>query len=124
MKKFFYVALLALVMGSFFSCAPGTDGKKPEIDETNGTINGVPYPNETAACWKITFTISASAAGHTETDTEDEYMWGTMFEAYKYAATAAYEGSGSVMGVATKITYVVLPIADRTESTCYESYGN
>lgn len=91
MKKFFYIALMALTVGMFASCSGSagsssmySDGKKPEIDYEKGTINGKTYDNETYACWKVT--VKSSSMGFSYS--EDVYMWGT-----EWLLVAAYEES-------------------------------
>ena len=80
MKKFLYVAVMALTMGFFASCSGSSSaytkgGPEPTIDTEAGTVNGKVYDNQTAKCWKITesYTYMGFRAS------EDVWMWGTEF---------------------------------------------
>ena len=89
MKKFFQVALMALTVAFMASCKGESgsssyyaNGKEPQIDFNEGTVNGKKYDTEKETCWKYTIKtttlgISASAS---------EYTWGT-----EWAMVAACE---------------------------------
>lgn len=88
MKKFFYVALMALTVGFFASCGNnngmGTSdfykgGKEVEINYNEGTVNGTKYNNTDDKCWKVTATQKLIV-----TVTVDEYVWGTEFDAVAF----------------------------------------
>ncbi len=58
MKKFLYLAIMALTVGFFASCSAGgnssdyyKNGKKPQIDVKKATVNGKKYDNKTEKCW-------------------------------------------------------------------------
>ena len=81
MKKFFYVAVIALT-AVFASCSGGNgsdyykDGKEPQVDTDKHTVNGKAYDAEKEKCWLVTtkttvLGVSASA---------DTYTWGTEFD--------------------------------------------
>ncbi len=85
MKKFFYVAVMAIAV-VFASCASGNgsserykNGKTPVIDNDKCTVNGIAYDNNTAKCWEVSMTITASAMGISSSETTKSYVWGTEF---------------------------------------------
>ena len=120
MKKFFYVALMALTVGFFASCGNNNgmgssdfykDGKQVDINYNEGTINGTKYDTQNEQCWKVTATQKLIV-----TVTVDEYIWGPEFEAvafgeglmwtyaqtgikasYKYAPAPAFKDSESCL---------------------------
>ena len=93
MKKFLYVAIMALTMGLLASCSGSSSkytqgGPEPSIDTEKSTVNGVSYDNKTEKCWKVTTHVSASVMGVTATSDEVTYDWCTEFElvaTYEYA---------------------------------------
>ena len=80
MKKFFYLAVVALAT-VFASCSGNgssdyyKNGKEPEIDFDKATVNGVKYDNETEKCW--VYTIETTTLGIKAS--ADTYTWGTEF---------------------------------------------
>lgn len=84
MKKFFYVALMALAV-ALTSCGVGVGqgnsdyykgGKEPQIDFDKATVNGIAYNNTDKHCYK--FTVKTTTLGITVG--ADDYMWGTEFD--------------------------------------------
>ena len=116
MKKFFYLAVIALAT-VFASCSGNgssdyyKNGKEPEIDFDKATVNGVKYDAETEKCWvytieTVTLGIKASA---------DTYTWGTEF-----ALVAANEETmylAAKTGVKAKYSYREAP-AYKTSDEC------
>lgn len=84
MKKFFYVAFMALTMGLFASCnSNGPDigfkyaeDQNPVVDYQKGTVNGKEYDMETNKCWEITFSVKYPVVG---VQTTTSYSWCTEF---------------------------------------------
>lgn len=113
MKKFIYVAFMALTMAFMTGCksdggssAYQAGGPQPSINYENGTVNGKTYDNETEKCWKVTL----SASVNKETSKETLYAWATEFEVvaemeYMMWRIAQTQGaSGSYTYSATKDT--------------------
>jgi len=82
MKKLLYVAIMALTVGLMASCAGKSgssdyykNGKTPDINVNENTVNGVKYDNTNEKCWK--FTINTTTMGITVG--ADEYTWATEF---------------------------------------------
>ena len=125
MKKFFYVALLALTVGFMTGCTsiiannPYKAGDpEPTIDYNAGTINGKSYDNTTAKCWvEITKT---TAYGYT--DTEETYIWYTEFEMEASYQMLLWEMAqvGGVAGVSASYSYSAAPQYKDSES-CLEN---
>lgn len=83
MKKFIYVAVMALVTVAFTACKSGyngseyyKDGKEVVVDYDKCTINGVKYDDQTEKCWM--WTLKEKSSGTTLSF--DYYVWCTQFE--------------------------------------------
>jgi len=82
MKKFLYVALVALTMGFMTSCQSGGStsytkgGPMPSINFEAGTVNGKTYDTKTDKCWKV----DISASSKEQSASETKYYWGSEFE--------------------------------------------
>ena len=84
MKKFMYVALMALTLGFMASCSGGSsassdkyaDGKEPSIDWNKGTVNGDSFDNTTEKCWKMHFTTTVNGYS----SSYDQWVFGTEFQ--------------------------------------------
>ena len=108
MKKFMYVAVMALTLGMFTGCLPKTSvGHEPEIDDTNATIDGVHYDNEEYACWQFDWEWTETTTGEEpEHEIGQEFYWTTEFEMQKIKALFDYSHnvSASGYGVSSSIT--------------------
>lgn len=125
MKKFFYVALMALTVGLMAGCSAKSgssdyykDGKEPQIDFNEGTVNGVKYDTKTETCWK--FTVKTTTLGITASATE--YTWGTEWSVYAACEETMYFVAQA--GV-SKASYSVIeaPLYDDSES-CLDNNDN
>ena len=110
MKKFIYVAIMAVVMGMFVGCksnANGSDyyqdGKVVVVDEAKGTVNGVKYDNTTEKCWMWTLTEKAQG---TEIKL-DYYVWATEFQLVASCEMEMFECSRS--GRVASYAYIQWP---------------
>ena len=125
MKKFFYVALMALTVGLMSSCggAQGSsdfykDGKEPEINYNDGTVNGVKYNDTDNKCWK--YSITTTVAGFSAT--ADTYIWGTEFAIVSACEMAMYVAHETPL---TKAKYTFAPVVGvDTEEACEELEEN
>ncbi|MCR5533156.1 MAG: hypothetical protein K6F10_04670 [Paludibacteraceae bacterium] len=91
MKKYFYVAIMALTLGMFAGCTGVSAPKEPVIDEEAGTVNGVKYDNETYKCWLVETESTSSCTGETPEQSSDKYLWWmTEFDAQSYKAEFEY----------------------------------
>jgi len=124
MKKFLYVAVMALVLGNFIGCTPRTSiGKEPELDEANSKLDGKYYDNTVYKCWKFTWEYTEKENGVvTNEDSGVDYEWLTELLAQYQKATflythnvsaSAYGQSASVKGTCT------LEESPKAESDCY-----
>ncbi|MBO4689303.1 MAG: hypothetical protein J5621_00345 [Paludibacteraceae bacterium] len=124
MKKFFYVALMALTV-AFTSCggkAGSSDfynnGKEPEINYEEATVNGVKYNDTDNKCWK--YTITTTVAGFS--GTADTYVWGTEFAIVAACEWAMYTAHEVPL---TKAKYSFAPaLGADTEEACEELEEN
>ena len=124
MKKFLYLALMAVVLGSFVGCKPRVSvGEEPKLDEDKSTVNGKVYDNTEYKCWKFTWETTEKATGETtEHDNGVEYWWTTELmaqyekEVWLYSnnvSASGYGASASITGTCT------LELSPRDESSCY-----
>lgn len=125
MKKFFYVALMAIAV-AFTSCGLGVgngsseqykNGKEPEIDLNNNSVNGIVYDNETEHCYK--FTVKTTTLGISAS--ADSYTWGTEFEVVFACEESMYIVAQTGISKAS-YKYVIVPGAD--EDKCDELASN
>lgn len=127
MKKYFYVAIMALTLGMFVGCTGTSIGQAPDCDDQAGTINGKPYNNTDYACWEIT----ADAVMTCNTGDEDgdevhlHYLdWCTEYEAQKTKAEFDFENNWSSYvygyGCSSKGSCTIKK-TDHTQDECYSS---
>lgn len=111
MKKFLYLAIMALTVGFFASCSAGAngsdyykDGKEPQIDFNNATVNGKKYDNQKEKCW--CWTMKQTVMGITTSS--EEYLWGTEFDLVAACETAmyAYAQANTVINAKASYTYI------------------
>ena len=111
MKKFLYLAIMALTVGFFASCSAGSngsdyykDGKEPQIDFNNATVNGKKYDNQKEKCW--CWTMKQTVMGITTSS--EEYLWGTEFDLVAACETAmyAYAQANTVINAKASYTYI------------------
>lgn len=116
MKKLLYLAVMALTIGFFASCAAGGSGNykegdpAPSIDFEKGTVNGIQYNDEDEYCWHVA--VTSKFAG-TKTTT-DYYEWDTEFgvhATYEYAAWLAAQ-------TGIKYTYVAGVVSANDSEDC------
>lgn len=98
MKKFLYVALLAIVTFAFSACKSGingsdyySDGRQVKIDYEKCTVNGVKYDDTKDKCWMWTLTEKTGGA-KVELN---YYVWCTEFELVASCENEMYECSRS-----------------------------
>ena len=122
MKKILYVAIMALTVGLFASCAAGGSGnykegdEAPSIDYDKGTVNGIAYNNEDEYCWHV---VATTKAGSTKVKT-DYYEWDTEFgvhATYEYAAWLSAQTGISY-------TYVAAITGDKDYDSCKSHNDN
>lgn len=118
MKKFIYVAIMALVMGMFAGCKSGINGseyysagKTLDINEEKGTVNGYKYDNTVEKCWM--WTLKEVTNGTTLTF--DYYVWCTEFFLVAECESEMYECSRT--GIVASYAYIETP-ARKTENDC------
>ena len=112
MKKFFYLAVIALAT-VFASCAgEGSSdyykNHKLNIDWDKCEVNGHKYDNETEKCWKVTTTATVMGV----TATADSYAWSTEFVLVAAEETAM---ASTVVGK-SKYSYVEAPAYKDSDS--------
>ena len=122
MKKYFYVAIMALTLGMFASCTGvRTAYKEPVIDEEAGTVNGVKYDKETYLCWEFTWEYTETCTGEgTESDHGVDYYWMTEFDAqsmkaewdYVHNLDARYMGVGCTWKGSSSLTRTNHDVSD------------
>lgn len=117
MKKFIYVAILA-VMVVFAGCKSGANGSdyykggnKVLIDAETGKVNGVKYDNTEPKCWMWTLTEKSQGT----TITFDYYVWATEFELVASCETVLYETARN--GGTASYAYIHIP-GRKTEYDC------
>lgn len=120
MKKFLYLAIMALTVGFFASCSAGgnssdyyKNGKEPQIDYDKATVNGKKYDNETWKCWCWTMTTTVLG----ETTSAEEYLWGTEFDlvAVCEAEMYAFSLANKILDAKASYTYIQTPDQDPEE---------
>ncbi len=118
MKKLLYVAMMALTVGLMASCAGKSggsdyykDGKTPDINVNESTVNGVKYDNTNEKCWK--YTVNTTTMGITVG--VDEYTWGTEFVMIAACEEAMYLVAQSGVSKAT-YSYVEAPAYKDSEA--------
>lgn len=121
MKKFLYLAIMALTVGFFASCSAGAnssdyykDGKEPQIDFDKYTVNGKAYDNKTEKCWK--WTMKATVMGITTST--DEYLWGTEFTLVSACEYAMYTYAQANAVVNSKASYTYIQTSDLDSEEC------
>ena len=132
MKKFLVMAILALSM-VLASCTGVTGYNAVEIDETNATINGKHYDNVVEKCWKVntwvrtTYTGAYADPEDNSYEEEEYYEWGTEFDIRKTWEQWKSAANGSISTIyvsgKTEGDFTMVEVTDRTDDTCYESYG-
>jgi len=117
MKKFMYVAIMALMV-VFAGCKSGyngsdyyIDGRQVVIDYEKGTVNGVKYDDTNECCWMWTLT---EKTGGVKVEAF-YYVWGTEFEIVAVCETHMYECSRS--GRVAEYAYIKAT-AEKTEDEC------
>ncbi|MBO5618541.1 MAG: hypothetical protein J5902_00990 [Paludibacteraceae bacterium] len=124
MKKFLYLAMMALTLGFFAGCTGASVGKQPVIDENAGTVNGKAYDTETYKCWEFTWEYTEKATGEADAhESGVDYFWMTEFEIQKYKAEwdYAHNASASAYGVKYSISgESSLKETDKDVSECYD----
>ena len=109
MKKFLYVALMAVAV-FMASCNQGGSNyyktHKLVVDDEAGTINGVKYDQTTEKCWKVTMTETYMGVSASDT----EHMWGSEFTVVLGCETAMAAVAELGVGSAT-YSYSVEPSA-------------
>ena len=110
MKKFIYVAIMAVVTLAFSACKSNfngsdyyQDGKTVVIDYNKGTVNGVKYDTTTEKCWM--WTLEEKTTGVAVKF--DYYVWATEFELVAMCETEMYECSRS--GRIASYAYIHMP---------------
>ena len=114
MKKFFYVAVMA-VAAFMVSCSGGNGSDyyknhELQIDWEKGTVNGKAYNTETEKCWKTS--IKTTYLGIT--GTADEYTWGTEFALVAGCETAM--ATSCAAGIKSSYSYAEAPSFKDSES--------
>ena len=124
MKKFFYVAFMALTMGLFASCnsngpAVGfkyADGENPDVDYVHHTVNGIEYDDTVEKCW-VTNSAATYPQGGTLTITS--YGWSTEFALV--SGNERWVADYNHRGMPAGYSYQVTDIQDA--STCFAKNG-
>jgi len=122
MKKFLYVALMALVMGMFVGCKSAIGGSDYyrdhdlKIDYNNCTVNGTKYDNTTEKCWVWTLTQKKSGAEAKV----DHYLWGTQFALVAACETVMYESYKA--SIVASYAFIEAP-AYKNEKDCDNNNG-
>ena len=125
MKKFIYVAVMALTLGFFSNCTPRASvGNEPKLDEQNSTLNGVFYDNTVYKCWEFTWSYVEKENGAVvEQDHGVDYEWTTELMARYHKALWDYDHnmSASAYGQSWSIsgTCTLVENTNKNESSCY-----
>lgn len=133
MKKFLGMAIIALsmVLASCGVTGGGVDNA-PVYDDTNATINGRHYDNETEKCWKVDTwqkTVYSHSPEDNTNETETYYEWGTEYEIrkswenWKAAANVSINAGWGITATSTG-DFTMTELVGRTDATCYETFGN
>ena len=107
MKKFMYVAVMALTLGFFTGCLPKVSvGNEPQIDEQKSTVDGKYYDNTVYKCWVFTWEYTEKENGTiTEHESGVDYWWQTelmaqyekaLWEYSHNVSASAYGQSASI----------------------------
>lgn len=119
MKKFLYVAVMAVVTLAFTACksnlgtsADYAEGKTVVINEEKGTVNGVKYDNTKEMCWAWTINEKTNGAEVKLT----YYVWATEFHLVATCEMEMYECSRS--GRIASYAYIQAPKSLQSESAC------
>ena len=124
MKKLLFSAVMALVLGSFISCARVSIGQEPKLDEEKSTVDGKRYDNTEPKCWKFTWEYTEKTTG--EADDRDSgvyYEWMTELMAQYEKAVWLYENNISASGYGAHASIsgtCTLEVTPDDESTCYD----
>lgn len=125
MKKFFFVAIMALTLGMFSGCNGSFNtsedyisGKELKIDYDKCTVNGVKYDNTVEKCWAWTMTTKTNGAKMEFT----YYLWGTKFELMAVCETAMYEASRS--GIIASYAFVEAAKSKQSAEACENANNN
>lgn len=107
---------------------PTPNDPTPICDDEAGTINGVAYDNTTERCWRIEWWSNTTCTGEEDEWNEGvEYNWFTEYQVRKIWEQwrASANVSVSASGITCRVTgeYTLIENYDRTEDTCYETYG-
>lgn len=123
MKKFLYLAIMALTVGFFASCSAGSNssdyyknGKKPQIDYDKATVNGKKYDNKTWKCWCWTKT----ATDRDQTISTKNYLWGTEFDLVAFCEAEMYAFSLANKILDAKASYTYIQTSDQDSEACLE----
>ena len=123
MKKFLYLAIMALTVGFFASCSAGgnssdyyKNGKKPQIDYDKATVNGKKYDNKTWKCWCWTMT----ATDRDQTTSTQKYLWGTQFDLVAVCEAEMYAFSLAHKILDAKASYTYIQTSDQDSEACLE----
>lgn len=124
MKKLLFSAVMALVLGSFISCARVSVGQEPKLDEENSTLDGKRYDNTEPRCWKFTWEYTEKTTGEPdEHDSGVNYMWTTELMAQYEKAVWMYSHnvSASAYGYGTSISgkCTLEEAKDKDVHSCY-----
>lgn len=125
MKKYFYVAIMALTLGMFASCTGVYTPTEPVCDDQAGTINGKAYNNTDYACYKITETATSQCTGEEAEYEEYVYLdWCTEYQAQKTKANFEYSSNAKACAYGycceNKGTCTIEK-TNHTEDECYTS---
>ena len=116
MKKLLYLAVMALTIGFFASCAVGGSGDykqgdpKPSIDYDKGTVNGVKYNMEDEFCWRVVATLKVGNSKNQLT----YYRWDTEFDVH---AEFEMEAWGAAQ-TGTQYTYIAGVVSAKDSEDC------
>lgn len=125
MKKVFFSAVMALLLGCFIGCTPRVSvGEEPQLDEEKSTLDGKYYDNIEYKCWKFTWEYTEKSTGEAdEHDSGVDYMWQTELMAQYYKAVWMYDHnvSASAYGQSASIsgTCTLELTPDKDEDSCY-----
>ncbi len=125
MKKVFFSAVMALLLGCFIGCTPRVSiGEEPQLDEEKSTLDGKYYDNIEYKCWKFTWEYTEKSTGEApEHESGVDYMWQTELMAQYYKAVWMYDHnvSASAYGQSASIsgTCTLEQTPDKDEDSCY-----
>ena len=125
MKKIFFSAVMALVLGCFIGCAPRVSiCNEPKLDEANSTVEGKYYDNTVYKCWKFTWEYTEKTTGEADVHENGvDYEWTTELMAQYELAMWMYSHnvSASAYGVSSSVSGTCkLEVTPDNESTCYD----